>query len=335
MTTSNALDASQAFGFACPICHGSLIAIGNQILQCPNEGVAYPKVGGIWRFLPAERAAYFTQFMHEYETVRENERRGSNDSSYYRALPYLDLTGRWQKDWNIRARSFRALLKKVVKPMEDSIQNPLKILDIGAGNGWLSHRLSQRGHLLAAVDLLTNEFDGLGAFTHYDTRWIPVQAEMNALPFASNQADLLIYNASFHYSTGYLDTLKEAVRVLNPNGTLVILDSPIYHHPSSGVQMVKEREAAFMQNYGFRSNAIPSENFITFQRLVNLSDELGLPWRIVSPFYGLRWSLRPWWWRLIGRREPAQFHLIVAKLIASQRSNFSIVEMPSSMLSPR
>ena len=316
-TTSNALNPSLAFDFACPSCHGPLSVIGDDAFQCPNEGVVYSRAGGIWRFLTEEREAYFQQFIHEYETVRKKEGRGSTNPAYYRSLPYRDLTGRWQKDWNIRARSFRALLQKVVEPMEASLRRPLQILDIGAGNGWLSHRLSQRGHKLTAVDLLTNEFDGLGAFIHYDTRWIPVQAEMNALPFAKGQIDLLIYNASFHYSTEYLNTLNEAVRVLGQNGALVILDSPIYRHPNSGIQMVSEREAIFNKNYGFRSNAIPSENFITFQRLDNLGYALGLPWRIISPYYGLRWALRPWWSRLIGRREPAQFHLIVAQLAAS------------------
>ena len=314
---SNAPAAPQTFDFACPICHGSLIAIGDEAFQCPNEGVIYSKIGGIWRFLTEERTAYFNQFIHEYETVRKKEGRGSSDPAYYRSLPYIDISGRWQKDWNIRTRSFRALLQKVVDPMEDSLRRPLKILDIGAGNGWLSHRLSQRGHMLAAVDLSTDEFDGLGTFIRYDTQWIPVQAEMNALPFANNQVDLLIFNASFHYSTGYINTLIEAIRVLTAHGVLVILDSPIYRHPSSGIQMVNERETAFMQKYGFRSNAIPSENFITFQRLAILGDDLGLPWHIISPYYGLRWALRPWWSRLTGRREPAQFHLIMAQLTAS------------------
>jgi SAM-dependent methyltransferase/uncharacterized protein YbaR (Trm112 family) len=304
---------SRTIEFACPVCHASLITSGEEAFHCPNDGTVYSKVGGIWRFLPEERAAYFKQFILEYETVRKNEGRGSADPAYYRSLPYLDLSGRWQKDWNIRARSFSALLQKVVKPMEAAFQRPLKILDIGAGSGWLSHRLSQRGHLLVAVDVLTNEFDGLGAYIHYDTWWIPVQAEMNALPFTSNQVDLLVYNASFHYSTGYSSTLKEAVRVLTTTGTLVILDSPVYRHPNSGIQMVTEREAHFIQKYGFRSNAIPSENFLTFQRLDDLSDELGLPWHIFRPYYGLRWSLRPWLSRLTGRREPAQFHLIMAQ----------------------
>jgi len=308
------LNPSRPFEFACPVCHTPVRAIGDEAFQCPNEEAIYPKIGGIWRFLPDERSAYFKQFIQEYESVRMQEGRGSNDQAYYRALPYRDLTGRWKKDWNIRARSFRTLIQEVVKPMEASIQQPLKILDIGAGNGWLSHRLAQRGHQIAAVDVLTNEFDGLGTYIHYDTPWIPVQAEMNALPFTNNQVDLVIYNASFHYSTGYTVTLKEAIRVLIPNGTLVIMDSPVYHNPSSGLQMVNEREAYFTRQYGFPSNAIRSENFITVQRLENLRGELGLQWRIFKPNYGLRWLLRPLWSRLRNRREPAQFLLAMARV---------------------
>jgi SAM-dependent methyltransferase len=304
---------TRSFIFACPVCHVPLQEIGEQAFKCPNEGTTFPKISGIWRFLSEERSNYFKQFIQDYETVRSKEQRGSTDPLFYRSLPYRDLTGRWQKDWNIRSRSYQALLQKVVKPFEASTQQPLRILDIGAGNGWLSYRLSLRGHRVAAIDLLINKVDGLGAFIHYDSTWIPIQAEMDALPLSGNQVDLIIYNASFHYSSGYANTLKEAVRVLIPGGRLVIMDSPVYHDPRSGIQMVNERETYFTKQYGFPSNAIPSESYLTFNRLEDLGLTLGLQWRIFKPYYGLRWHLRPWWSRVKGGREPAQFLLIMAR----------------------
>jgi SAM-dependent methyltransferase len=308
----------RAWAFSCPVCRTPLDALASRLAgRCPGDGSLYRWTDGIWRFLPPARADYFRQFMTEYASVRRAEGRGSDDSAYYQALPFKDLSGRFGGQWRIRARSFQTLVERVLAPLEAEHIQPLSILDLGAGNGWLSYRLSQRGHQVAAVDLLVDAFDGLGAFIHYDVAFTPIQAEFDRLPFDAGQADLVILNASLHYSTNYEVTLREALRVLRRDGCLAILDSPIYHDPSSGQQMVRERERQFEQKYGFASNALPSENYLTFERLDQLEAALGLHWEKVQPFYGWRpalrdwrWALRPWWARLRGSREPAQFLIV-------------------------
>jgi len=299
--------------FACPACRTPLEAAGPEALRCPADGAVYRRVDGIWRFLLPEREAFFQQFMREYETVRRAEGRGSDDPAYYRALPFEDRTGRFRDDWRIRAKSFQTLVERVLVPLEAERERPLVILDLGAGNGWLSYRLAQRGHAVAAVDLLTNAFDGLGAHVHYDAAFTPVQAEFDRLPFTDGGADLVVFNASLHYSTDYERTLGEALRVLRSDGRLVIMDSPVYRDARSGEQMVREREAQFEAKYGFPSDALPSENYLTYDRLEELAEALGLRWELIRPFYGWRWALRPWKARLLGRREPAQFLVIVGR----------------------
>lgn len=299
--------------FACPACRVPLETCGADRLRCTREGVEYSRVEGIWRFLMPGRLAAFQQFIHEYETVRQGEGRGSPDPAYYRALPFRDLSGLRPADWRIRACSYRMLEQRVLAPLEASTHRALTALDLGAGNGWLSYRLAQRGHVVAAVDLLTNPHDGLGAFIHYDARFTPVQAEFDRLPFTDEQVDLVIYNASLHYSPNYAQTLNEARRVLRPGGRLIILDTPVYHTAASGLAMVREREAAFERQYGFASNALSSQNFLTYRELDELGAGLKMHWQVLTPFYGLGWALRPWKARLTLRREPAHFHLIVGR----------------------
>jgi SAM-dependent methyltransferase len=282
-------------------------------LRCPNDDVVFEQRDGIWRFLTPEREAHFAQFTSEYQQVRTAEGRGSIDAAYYRALPFADLSGRFTTDWSIRTRSFDTFIKKVFQPIERAAQRPLLILDLGAGNGWLSYRLARRGHLAAAIDLLTNPQDGLGAYVHYDAAFTPVQAEFDRLPFDTAQFDLAIFNASLHYTVDYTATLREALRVLQPGGQIVVLDSPVYRSGESGAQMVREREAAFTRKYGFPSNALPSENYLTQQRLHNLAETLHVRWQIIQPFYGWHWQLRPLIARLRGRREPARFAVIVGQ----------------------
>ena len=301
--------------FVCPRCHAHLQFISPDELSCATDGLRFQRKDGIWRFLLPERAAYFGQFIHEYETVRRAEGRASHDPLFYRNLPYRDLSEKMPADWRIRATSFDLFIKRLIEPLEQNNQI-LHVVDLGAGNGWLSNRLAGRGHDVCAVDLMTNDFDGLGCQRFYETAFTTVQAEFDRLPFEDGSADLVIFNASLHYSIDIQATLAEALRLFagSRDSKLVVLDSPLYHRADSGAQMVRERESQFSRRFGFPSNAIPSENYLTYTRLEELSGNLGLQWHFQTPFYGLRWVLRPLLSRLRGNREPARFHVIIGRL---------------------
>lgn len=291
----------------CPRCHTSLEDVDSITKRCISDGLIFFFIDGIWRMLLPEREEHFARFIRDYETVRRFEGRGSPDASYYRTLPYHR-----SPDWRIRAVSFNTFLKRIIIPSEENSKF-LRILDVGAGNGWLSNRLASRGHDVSAVDLATNDFDGLGCHRFYESNFLPVQAEFDYLPFPDGSVDLLLFNASLHYSTDYRTTLIEALRVVDDAGSLVILDSPVYHNPQSGEQMVLEREEQFRKQYGFASNSLPSENYLTHARLIELARQLDLDWKFITPFYSLRWTLRPLLAILLNRREPARFHMILGK----------------------
>ena len=294
---------------ACPRCHALLEDTAADELICAADDLHFQCIDGIWRFLLPKRSAPFERFIHEYEIVRRAEGRGSRDPAYYRALPYHDLSGNMSADWRIRAASFDMLLQKI-HFSADHLSRSLRVLDLGAGNGWLSNRLAQRGYSVAAVDLITNEFDGLGCYRYYESAFVPVQAEFDQLPFQDGSADLIIFNASLHYSVNIPRTLEESLRVLTKKGELIVLDSPVYRDASSGARMVQERERQFTQQYGFPSNALPSQGYLTYQLLSDLETSLDLKWQFYTPFYGIRWVLRPLKALLSGGREPAKFHLI-------------------------
>ena len=75
--------------------------------------------------------------------------------------------------------------------------------------------------------------------------------------------------------------------------------------------MVAERKSAFLSRYGFASDSLGSENYLTYRRMEELGKTLGIVWRHIRPLYGVRWRLRPWLAPLRGRREPAEFGLWV------------------------
>jgi ubiquinone/menaquinone biosynthesis C-methylase UbiE len=271
---------------------------------------------GIWLALPVERKAYYACFIKDYEMIRAAEGRGSHASEYYLGLPYVDHSGNNKAQWRIRARTF-TFLKKIFADLKASKPDGVRVLDIGAGTGWLSYRLMQMDVRSIAIDLLVNETDGLGAAVHYDRHlqepFLRVQAESTRLPFRDGQFDAAIFNASFHYAESYEKCLRESFRCLRPGGVVIIADSPWYTKQRSGDRMLAERRSQFLGRFGTFSNSIRSQEFLTDERLRELEVAFGIEWERHTPYYGLRWSLRPWVAKLRNRREPATFRVYTAK----------------------
>jgi SAM-dependent methyltransferase len=291
---------------------------GSGVRVCPGCGTATQYIDGIWRSLSPQRIDHFRDFIAEYEFIRSAEGRGSSHSEYYLSLPYKDISGRNSDQWMIRARTFRMIKQRIVAPLAKLNKRALHIQDLGAGNGWLSYRLALLGHHPIAVDLLTNDQDGLGAATHYSERIRPlfprVQADLDRLPFTSSTFDLTIFNASFHYSENYERTFAEALRCTRPGGSIVIADTPWYAEEEGGRRMVEEKHKHFSSTYGFASDSILSLEYLTPDRLERLQKLFALEWSCIKPFYGFGWSLRPLRAKLKRRRPPSQFRIYAARV---------------------
>ena len=286
------------------------------LLSCPHCSADTPFRDGIWCALAPERLERFRAFIRDYEFIRAAEGRGSQQPEFYLALPDRDVSGRNADQWRIRARTFLTMTRRILAPLAERRGRPLRVLDLGAGNGWMSYRLALAGHQPVAVDLLTNDQDGLGAAVHYRRAIQPlfprVQAELDHLPFPPAAFDLVIFNASFHYSEQYERTFGEAVRCTAPGGSVVIADTPWYAKEESGRLMVEEKHRHFLATHGFPSDAIASLEFLTPERLARLRGVFPLDWSTLRPFYGLHWALRPLRARLAGRRTPSEFRIYVA-----------------------
>jgi SAM-dependent methyltransferase len=291
---------------------------GNGIWSCESCGAETLCDDGIWISIQPQRVQYFKRFIADYEFIRSAEGRGSVDDDYYLALPFEDLSGNNADQWKIRTCTFRYMERHIISPLGALRNRPLRILDLGAGNGWMSYRLALMEHSPIAVDLLTNDYDGLGAALHFGRQVRPlfprVQADLDHLPFASSTFDLAIFNASFHYSEDYDRTLAEALRCTGPEGVVVIADTPWYADEKSGMKMVEEKHRHFAAKYGFASNSIANSEYLTPHRLSQLQSNLGVKWKTYKPFYGLHWSLRSLRAKLHSRRPPSHFRIYTAQV---------------------
>jgi ubiquinone/menaquinone biosynthesis C-methylase UbiE len=257
-------------------------------------------------------AAARQRFLDDYLRIRRAEGRGSDDPAYYLALPYQDLSGKLSAQWAMRGRTYRYFERHLLPTA------PSDILDLGAGCGWMSYRLSLRGHRAVAVDVLTDDRDGLRAARHYSNalgRSFPkFEAEFDRLPFANASFDIVVYNASLHYSSDYSRTLAEARRVLRPNGRIIVLDSPVYKLREHGELMRSERRQQFLAQYGTESDHVGSIEYLDVATLDALARDLKIDWRIHKPWYGLPWHSRPLRALLKRSRPPSRFWILEGKL---------------------
>ena len=232
-----------------------------------------------------------------------------------RQLPYL-AAGPLARQWAVRARTFDAFVTKILRPMARRVPRPLRVLDLGAGNGWLSWRAALDGHQAVALDVRDDHVDGLGAAAAYlesaHGRFYRVIASFESLPIAGGGFDLVVFNASLHYALDLAATLSEARRVTHVGGRIVVLDSAFYAREADGEQMLMEKRRDAAARFGEQADVLMSFPFIEYltpARLGAASERLGLAWTRHRVRYPLWYELRPLAARLRGRRAPSRFDL--------------------------
>lgn len=208
------------------------------------------------------------------------------------AMPYLP-----SRQWAVRARTFEAFLQLVAQ------DEAVRVLDLGAGNGWLSYRLTLGGFECVAVDVRDDDVDGLGASFCY-RGFERVVASFDALPVGDGGFDIAVFNAALHYAIDLRTVLGEAQRVVRRGGRIVILDSPFYQSAADGEQMVAEKRTS-----GVYGDELLSPAFVEYLTTDRLRAASPLEWRRHRVWYPIWYEMRPLVARIRRRRRPSRFDL--------------------------
>jgi SAM-dependent methyltransferase len=227
------------------------------------------------------------------------------------ALPYLE-TGPLAQQWSVHAASYEAFTRSVLAPAARRLLRAVDLLDLGAGNCWLSWRLARMGHHALALDIRDDDIDGLGAAAPYleEARFARIAASFEALPVADHLFDVVVFNASLHYTADLASTLREAQRVLRPRGRIAIEDSPFYENEADGDAMVAEKRRDAARTFGDRAGAlmaIRSIEFLTADRLTSAAPTV--TWRRHAVQFPAWYESRTIVARSEGRRAPSRFEL--------------------------
>jgi SAM-dependent methyltransferase len=281
-----------------------------EALVCPRCGTTFERADGVYRFLSRQRAEAAAPFLRQYRIVRGREGYRATTREYYTQLPAVASDDPHATEWRIRRESLVHLQRFALPGLSTA---PAHVLDLGAGCGWLSHRLAADGHHVVAVDRLDDEADGLGACRHYPVPFVVVQADFDALPFGPGQFDLVVFDGSLHYAPDPVTTLAEARRMLTCGGALAVMDSPMFERDGDGQAMVTAQLRRLEREHGVGDAIRPGLGFLTFAALERAAERLGLRGRFIPTRGPIGWRLGRQFARFRLRRAPAAFGLWVAQ----------------------
>jgi ubiquinone/menaquinone biosynthesis C-methylase UbiE/ADP-ribose pyrophosphatase YjhB (NUDIX family)/uncharacterized protein YbaR (Trm112 family) len=232
----------------CPQCHGPVdLRRRNRLaaLCCNDCRSDYVVKNGIPHLIASERLAAVQAFCTKYDALRLQEGWASDTPEFYERLPFCDLSGRHLQAWKLRSRSFQFLKSWLENNFS---RQAIRILDIGAGSGWMSRLLAGRYEVLA-IDVNAGPH-GLAALPMAQRDFMAVRAELEVLPLASSSFDIALVNSSLHYAQNLERFFAKISRVLRPGGRLIVMDSPTY--PTAAAALAAhERTQSYYAQMGF------------------------------------------------------------------------------------
>ena len=239
----------------CPNCHEPLDAA----LSCIH-GHHFVEHNGVLMLLAADFGARLQAFLSEFEAQRERDHKRLIDPAAYENLPQIRSRDRsWDVEWRLR----RYDLAVVVGQLRN--RSRLRVLDVGAWNGWLSHQLAKRGHDVTAVDYFVDEYDGLGARRFYSSTWRAIQLDLDDLTVLDEPFDVIILNRCVQFFADPAALLRTTRARLAPEGQLIITGLQFFRDPHPKARAVAQAQQVYRARTGFDLFLKPTKGYLDFE----------------------------------------------------------------------
>jgi SAM-dependent methyltransferase len=223
----------------CPECFEK---IDREALRCKN-GHQFNEEHGVVSLLGTEMDLRLHSFLDKFEDFRSTRGMRGRNPAWFQELPYGPMA-KGSFEWRIRQAGWE-IIKNATRNLSG-----LRILDFGAWNGWLSHRLAALGHQVVSVDYFVDPLDGLGAKMHYDVDWSAIQMDLEDLSILPAAYDMVIVNHCLQFYSNLSKFLEGTRRLLVENGTIQMIGLSFFADPSKQIERVQAYRADF-QNHGF------------------------------------------------------------------------------------
>jgi ubiquinone/menaquinone biosynthesis C-methylase UbiE len=185
-----------------------------------------------------------SSFDQLYTSLRQKEGRVYNDEEVLH-LPDISKDHPHYSEWQMRKESCRRLKHYFEKKL-----SPLKILEAGCGNGWLTRRLAGiPGSHITGTDINNSELQqAIRAFKHVPNLKF-IRAGITDIQTENEKFDLIVFAASIQYFPSLKEIISQAMLKLKTNGEIHILDS-VFYEPGE-IKAAKERSATYYRELGF------------------------------------------------------------------------------------
>jgi ubiquinone/menaquinone biosynthesis C-methylase UbiE len=179
-----------------------------------------------------------------YIRLRQKEGRMYTDEEVAQ-LPSITSSHQHFKEWQLRKDSSQKLVDHLKKR-----NKPYHILEIGCGNGWLSHQLSTVPQSnVIGTDINFAEVQQAAKVFEKNTNLHFIYGNAESDLFQEKQFDVIVFAASIQYFPSFTEIIRNTLKLLKPNGEIHIIDSHFY--PLSGIGAAKQRSLLYYQAAGF------------------------------------------------------------------------------------
>lgn len=146
-------------------------------------------------------------------------------------LPQVPAQHPHARLWTWRRRGLVRLVRYLSHHFSET---PFKVLDVGCGNGWMSHYLAKnlpQAHILGVDVNLTELEQAVRVFQRPNLQYAFADLEADILP--EQQFDLVLFAGAFQYFQAPEKVLSAARRVLKPGGLVHIIDTNFYKNETA------------------------------------------------------------------------------------------------------
>jgi ubiquinone/menaquinone biosynthesis C-methylase UbiE len=202
-------------------------------------------------------------FEKKYIDLRNKEQRIYSDEELM-LLPSIPKNHIHFNEWQIRKRSCNRLIQYLqAKPA------PLRILEVGCGNGWLSRRLAGiPGSKVIGSDVNFTELQQAARVFSQIPNLLFIYGDVGSDILEKMEFDCIVFASCIQYFSPLHDIIKHSLQLLKPGGEIHILDSPIYK--LSETAEAKKRTATYYAELGF-----PEMSKYYFHHSINELREFG------------------------------------------------------------
>ena len=236
----------------CPNCRAPIDAA---TLACPG-GHQFGCEDGVLVLLEAQFSRYLGAFIETLVRFRTDENKRVIDPTIYERLPFA--LARENVEWRARCYDL-AIIRRLIAGRERQ-----RILDVGASNGWLSHQLALLGHDVTAVELFTDQYDGLKAKQFYSTAWRAIQMDLADLSVLNERYDIVIVNHGLPFYPDPSACLAGARERVAAGGLLIVIGLAFFRDPSVRVRLLAARQRAYRERYRADFFLRPTRGYLDF-----------------------------------------------------------------------